>query len=295
MNNFEKNMIAIYGDRGKKWLTDVRLFVKNVAHQWGLSNLKPIKDLTYNYVLSGFRGTQPIILKIGLDHKELKREVQTLEYFKGPYAVKILQYQTGALLLEHALPGTSLHPFFPEQDNHSLEIACTLMQQLQRLPTPKEGTFPSLANRVAILDKNWNIPHKYLHKARALKAELLATAPQATLLHGDFHHGNILQHADSWMVIDPQAVVGEPAYEIAIFMCNPLYKLIESPDAHTIITNRIAFAAEKLAIDPARIQGWTFVHSVLAWAWSLEDGRNIEEFARLTEILDPLSNDQQLL
>jgi streptomycin 6-kinase len=288
MNKFEKNIIAIYGDRGKKWLTEVPVFVKNLAHQWGLSNLKPVENLTYNYVLSGLQGIQPIILKIGLDHKELEKEVTTLKFLKSPHVVSILNYQTGAMLLEHALPGTSLHPFFPEQDTESLEIACKLMQQLHQLPGPAQGSFPSLADRVALLDKNWNIPDKYLHKARILKNQLLATAPQSVLLHGDFHHGNILQHGDSWIVIDPQAVVGEPAYEIAIFICNPLHKLIESPDVRTIIINRIALAAEKCAIDPARIYDWTFVHSVLAWAWSLEDGRNIEEFARLTKILDTL-------
>ncbi len=287
---FEKNLITIHGEKGKQWLANVPIFVKNLVHQWKLSDLKPVENLTYNYVLSGMRGTQSIILKIGLDHQELEREVKALEYFKGPYATSILEYQTGAVLLEHALPGTSLHSFFPKQDNHSLEIACELMQQLHRVPVPEEGSFPSLANRVALLDKNWDIPDKYLQKARTLKTELLATAPPSILLQGDFHHGNILHHGNSWLVIDPQAVMGDPAYEIAIFMCNPLYKLIESSDAHNIITHRIALGARLLDTDPARIQGWTFVHSVLAWAWSLEDGRNIEEFARLTKILDTLTS-----
>ncbi len=290
MNEFKKNMIEKYGDCGKKWLADVPLFIKNLAHQWELSDLKPVENLTYNYVLSGFRGTQPIILKIGLDHKELEKEMQTLECLKSPHTVPILNYQTGALLLEHALPGTSLHPFFPEQDNQSIEIACELMQQLHRLPTPTKNLFPSLADRVGLLDKDWDIPDNYLQKARTLKTKLLATASLSVLLHGDFHHGNILQHGDSWIVIDPQAVMGEAAYEIAIFICNPLYKLIEYPDSQSIIITRIALAAEKLSIDPTRIQGWTFVHSVLAWAWSLEDGRNIEEFARLTEILDTVGS-----
>ena len=297
MNTFEKNMITKYGEHGKKWIADVPIFIKNLAHQWGLSDLKPVKNLTYNYVLSGFRATQPIILKIGLDHKELEKEIQTLKFFKGPHTVSILKYQTGALLLEHAIPGTSLHSFFPEKDNESLEIACELMQQLHHIPTPAQGAFPSLADRVAFIDKNWNITDIYLQKARTLKTQLLATAPPAVVLHGDFHHGNILQHRDSWIIIDPQAVTGEPAYEIAIFICNPLYKLIEHPDAHSIISQRIVRAAEKLSIGAIRIYGWTFVHSVLAWAWSLEDGRNIQEFERLTKILDtlltysPLSNE----
>ncbi len=290
MNEFEKNMITRYGDHGKKWLADVPMFIQNLADQWGLSDLKPVENLTYNYVLSGVCGIQPIILKIGLDHKELEQEIKALEFFKGKYATSILHYQMGAVLLEQAAPGNSLHPFFPEKDSESLEIACKLMQQLHRIPAPAEGTFTSLAQRVVLLDKNWNIPDTYLEKARNLKTQLLATAPPSVLLHGDFHHGNILQHADSWIVIDPQAVMGEPAYEIAIFMCNPFQKLIESPDAHMIIERRIALAAKKLSIDPARIYGWTFVQSVLAWAWSLEDGRHIKEFERLTEIFITLQN-----
>jgi streptomycin 6-kinase len=38
-----------------------------VEATYELSNLKPVEALSYNYVLSGFQGSQPIILKLGLD------------------------------------------------------------------------------------------------------------------------------------------------------------------------------------------------------------------------------------
>jgi streptomycin 6-kinase len=38
------------------------------------SLLQPFKNLSYNYVFSGFQGLQPIVLKLGLDSHALKRE-----------------------------------------------------------------------------------------------------------------------------------------------------------------------------------------------------------------------------
>lgn len=289
MNHFEKNILAIYKNKGKDWLEQLPQLVQEIATQWNLTDLKPFGNLTYNYILSGLHHAKPIILKIGHDHQELAQEVKTLEYFKSPYTVKVLKYQPGILLLEQAVPGNTLHSFFPDRDNESLTIACKLLQHLHTIPPSLKNSFPSLAERVALLDKKWNIPNKYLQKARVLKTQLLATASSSALLHGDFHHGNILQHNDSWIVIDPRAIVGDPAYEIAIFICNPPYELIALPQAEKYITQRVTLAAHLLSINPHRIQAWTFVHSVLAWAWSLEDERNVKEFEHLTNIRDPLT------
>lgn len=42
-----------------------------IAH--GLSNLKTVQKPTYNDVLSGLQGSQPIILKLGFDTDAIKR------------------------------------------------------------------------------------------------------------------------------------------------------------------------------------------------------------------------------
>ena len=67
MNQLESNIINIYGERGKAWLVDLPILVKQIASKHHLTDLQPVNNLSYNYVLSGFQGTQPIILKLGLD------------------------------------------------------------------------------------------------------------------------------------------------------------------------------------------------------------------------------------
>lgn len=41
--------------------------VEQMKTAYGLSGLKPVKNLSFNYVLFGFQESQPIILKLGPD------------------------------------------------------------------------------------------------------------------------------------------------------------------------------------------------------------------------------------
>ncbi|MBA2629098.1 MAG: streptomycin phosphotransferase, partial [Rickettsiaceae bacterium] len=76
MKTLEKNIINLYGKKGKQWVTNLPNLIAQVAAAYGLSNLNPVKNLSYNYVLSGFQGNQPIILKLGLDIDSLKQEAR---------------------------------------------------------------------------------------------------------------------------------------------------------------------------------------------------------------------------
>ena len=67
MNTFHSNIISIYGEKGRQWLGHLPNRVAQLANTYGLSNLKAVNNLSYNYVLSGLQGPQPIILKLGLD------------------------------------------------------------------------------------------------------------------------------------------------------------------------------------------------------------------------------------
>ena len=50
--------------------------------------------------------------------------------------------------------------------------------------------------------------------ARELYASL--EVGRATLVHGDFHHHNILRAGDRYLAIDTKAMLGEPEYDIAV-------------------------------------------------------------------------------
>jgi len=111
MNTFHSNIISIYGEKGRVWLDEVPELISAISSKHGLRDLIEVTNLTYNYVLSGFQGDNPIILKLGLDHEALTREAFALKCFAGYGAVKVLAEDNGIFLLERAVPGISLKSY----------------------------------------------------------------------------------------------------------------------------------------------------------------------------------------
>jgi len=289
MTTFHSNIISIYGEKGEAWLDELPRLVAAISSKLDLRDLKEVANLTYNYVLSGLQGYNPIILKLGLDHEALNREAFALKCFAGHGVVKVLAEDKGMLLLERAVPGTSLKSYFPTNENESIEIACRVMQKLHKANIPITHNFPHIKDWLAALDRDWPIPDAYLKKARSLRDRLMQSPAPEVLLHGDLHHDNILQNGNDWLVIDPKGVIGEPAYEVAAFIRNPIPELLNHVDATTIIHNRITYFAEALTLHSGRIIDWCFVQAVLAWVWALEDGCDMSYFEQLAKIFDTLS------
>lgn len=116
MNAFESNIITMYGNQGKVWLDDLPRVVNSMAMQYGLSDLSPLSDLSYNYVLSAVCGNKPVILKCSFDIESLRREEVALEVFAEYGAVKVLAKDKRAIILERIVPGYSLKSYFWERD-----------------------------------------------------------------------------------------------------------------------------------------------------------------------------------
>jgi streptomycin 6-kinase len=289
MQALERNMINIYGEKGKRWLADLPNLILNIGSTYGLSNLQPVKNLSYNYVISGLQGSQAIILKLGLDSDGFKQEATALNAFAGFGVVKMLAENEGLLLLERALPGDSLKSYFPKLDDVAIRICAQCLIQLHKAPLPEANIFPHIKDWLAILDKNWDIPENYLEKARQLRDSLLQTSNKEVLLHGDLHHDNILQSHNGWLVIDPKGVIGEPTYEVAAFIRNPLTLLDDLQNitaVQAIIQNRITRFSELLDLPSQRILDWCFVQAVLSWAWALEDQGDVTYFKNLTALFE---------
>ncbi|MBL3285281.1 Aminoglycoside/hydroxyurea antibiotic resistance kinase family protein [Rickettsiales endosymbiont of Paramecium tredecaurelia] len=286
MTTFHSNIISIYGEKGKAWLDELPKLVSATSSKLDLRDLQEVTNLTYNYVLSGFQSDNPIILKLGLDNEALAREAFALKCFTGCGAVTVLSEDDGMLLLERAVPGTSLQDYFPTKKKESIEIAFGVIKKLHQANITTTHNFPHIKDWLAALDEEWNIPNDYLQKARQLRDELLQTSKPDVLLHGDLHHDNILQNGEDWLVIDPKGVIGEPAYEVAAFIRNPIPELLNHADAPNIIHNRVTRFAELLGIPAKRIHDWCFVQAVLAWVWALEDDCEASYFQQLTKIFD---------
>lgn len=286
MTELEKNMTNLYGEHGRQWLANLSKLTAQIAIKHGLSNLKPVQNLSYNYVLSGLQGSQPVILKLGFDAAELKREALALKAFAGFGVIKVLMENDGMLLLERAVTGVSLKSYFPEKDNDAIHITSECLKPLHQAPIAVDHHFPHVKDWLVALDNDMGIPTDYLHIARQLRDELIATSASPVLLHGDLHHDNILQNANGWIVIDPKGIIGEPAYEVAAFIRNPIPELLTHNNSTSIVENRIAQFAKTLKLPEQRIIDWCYVQSVLAWAWALEDNGDEIYFRKLTELFN---------
>jgi streptomycin 6-kinase len=283
MNTFHSNIISIYSEKGQAWLDSLPQLVTAISSKLDLHDLKEVTNLSYNYVLSGLQGDNPIILKLGLDNEALAREAFALKCFAGCGSVHVLSEDNGMLLLERAMPGPSLKSYFPDKEQESIEIVCGVMKKLHQANIPSVHNFPHIKDWLMALEKDWNIPNHYLQKVRKLRDELLQTSKPDVLLHGDLHHDNILQNGDNWLVIDPAGVMGERSYEVACFIRNPIPELLTHDDAPNIIQGRVTRFAELFELPYQRILHWCFVESVLSWTWDIEGNLDTEYWRRLTE------------
>jgi streptomycin 6-kinase len=112
-----------------------------------------------------------------------------------------------------------------------------------------------------------------LSRAQKLATQLLASAPEERVLHGDLHHDNIVSAERApWLAIDPKGIVGDPGFETAAFMNNPLGRMESWSDPARYFLRRADILAERLEYPRERILGWTFIQAILSVCWELEAG-----------------------
>lgn len=262
------NIIGIYGETGQRWLDGLAEQIQELEKLWGLTDLTPYDNLSYNYVLSGLQEDKSIVLKLSLDVAGLEREAQALKAFAGYGAVSLLDQLPHALLLQRALPGKCL-----KGNPEALQIACRVIEDLHKAPPPPQGCFPHIKEWLAALDNEWEIPKELLIKARKLKNQLLENPGSQVLLHGDLHQENILSNGKEWLVIDPKGVIGYPINEIWACVEDPSFDLDH-------ISNYFHFPRDEVV-------KWYYVHLVLAATWQVEDNLDPTLFLNLAESCSP--------
>jgi streptomycin 6-kinase len=286
--SFRHIITNTYGAKGKTWLDNLPKLIGECSTIWQLKKLTPYPNLTYNYVLHGWQNNQPIVLKLRCDSNQLKKEIKVLKFFQGPNCVKIIDYklELGALLMSQLQPGKNLSSLLDIDDRKATHIAAHLLQVLHQEVNTE---FKTLAQTLPDFSQNFELLESFLPLARQLKALLLSSSnPYERLLHGDFHHGNILQSQETWCIIDPEGLCGDIGYDLAVFIRNPLTHLISLPNPKLIISQRITDLASLLQYPAHRLWQWTFLQAMVSAYWSLEDNLEISHHLAFLQILNQL-------
>jgi len=291
---FAQTILELHGAKGRAWLEGLPALIATCAQRWSLTILPPF-PLSYHYVAPAEDASRgQYVLKLGVPEPLLANEISALRHFAGGGAARLVygDAQSGVLLLERLLPGRRLTDLM--DDEEATRIAAGVMHQLWK-PPPAEHNFPTAARWAAGMERLraefdggcGPFPVALVERAEALFAELLPSSADPVLLHGDLHHENILyDHQRGWLAIDPQGVIGEPAFEPGALLYNPLPHIAAWPDLPRLLCRRLDLLTEVLNLDRQRLHGWGLARAVLSAWWDYEDhGHGWEAVITVAEVL----------
>jgi streptomycin 6-kinase len=281
--SFADKIRGALGETGEVWLRDLPSLVDDLSRRWGATIDAPFK-LSYNYVAPArLRDGSDAVIKIGApwEDGELTREIRALRLYDGYGSCRLFESDLDrqAMLLERLRPGEMLLEVAASDDDAATRIGAEVMRRLWRpvaeLPDP--GLFKPLAEWFAAFPRHraayggpGPFPAAVLERAEAVTSELLASVPGEVLLHGDFHHYNVLSsERASWLAIDPKGMLGDPGYEVGPFLLNPdIGTSVKSP---ALLRRRLDILAAELQYDRQRLRDWGIAHAVLSACWSAEN------------------------
>lgn len=177
---------------------------------------------------------------------ESLHEPDALDLWNGDGAVRLIDRLDRVLLEERAVPGTDLSVL---DENEATTVAVKLAHRLW-LPAREPFRPVSSAARkwIAGCEGSELVP-----LARGLLDDLGTSAEW--IVHGDFHHHNILRNGHRFVAIDPKPYAADREYDVPTYLWNPLTNHLDDPD---LLESRIAaFVASGLS--DFRIRAWTVI------------------------------------
>ena len=211
-----------------------------------------------------------------------------MAWWEGNGAAQVLAYEKEAILLARATGTAALSMMSRNgQDNEACHILCATANRLHRksdkpLPnlTPLHRWFSSL--------KPAALAHGgILAQCAEISQELLSSAQDVVVLHGDLHHDNVLDFASSgWLAIDPKGLQGERGFDFANIFTNPDLGNPEHYVARVpgIFKQRLEIVTEMSGINRERLLQWIIAWCGLSAIWSLECNDRISVQVEIAEL-----------
>ncbi len=220
-----------------------------VAEDWGLELGPPFALSRYHYVAPA--GDAVLKVRPGEDD-ESDEEAEALVRWNGDGAVRLLRRddERRAMLIERACPGTDISEL---PDEEATAIAVDVGRRLWR---PAGAPFRWIGDHVPRwlddAERSGGPGSELVPLARALYAAL--DIGRSTLVHGDFHHHNILDARRRYLAIDAKAMLGEPEFDIPSFLWNPLSYTMTGG-----VTERRLAAFAAAGLDDGKMRAWAVI------------------------------------
>lgn len=245
---------------------------------WALSNFEQIDYYSVNCIFKCVSDKYGLcVLKIGNDAKSAQNEYSILNEYNGTQFCKVYEadINNGVLLIENISPGTQLRAV--SDLNKRLIVFCELFNGLHKEPVNKElyPTYMGWVSRITEYMRGCK-EHEALYQkmadAEQICRELCEKYPGEMLLHGDFHHDNILLGVDNrYRIIDPKGVVGDAVFDIPRFVLNEFEDELDD-NFNRKFKHITKTLSEKLNIPEYDVRRLTFVEMCMGNCWCVEGG-----------------------
>jgi streptomycin 6-kinase len=195
--------------------------------------------------------------------------------------VRLLESVPGAVLLERLCPGTPVAGLtIAGKDDEATRVLAEVLHQFAPERSPP-GT-PSVEDwgkgfPAYLASGDSRLPRGLVERSAAWYRHLAGSQRKIRLLHGDFHHHNVLtDQKRGWVAIDPKGVLGEMEFEVGAALRNPLERLAEFSNPRAV-ERRVSHFARHLRLDLERTLAWAYAQAVLSAIWLIEDRLPLEQ------------------
>lgn len=223
----------------------------------------------------------PAMLKLSQAPEEVAGGV-LMEWWGGQGAALVLARDGEALLMERAMGvGDLAEMARGGHDDEACRILCAAAAGLHGArSTPPPASLVPLESWFRALWPAAEAHGGLFLKSAAVARGLLAEPREVGVLHGDLHHGNVLDFGPrGWLAIDPKGLIGDRGYDHANMLCNPD---AATAAAQGVLARRVEVVSVAAQIEPIRLLNWLLAYLGLSAAWSLADGPG--DAARTLEI-----------
>lgn len=207
--------------------------------RWGAEPPGEIRSTPSSMLAAGLRYGVPVIVKVARIEEE-RRGSRLLAWWSEHGGFPVLEHDDDTVLMRRATGARDLAAWATGgRDDAAIDVLVDTAVALHALPAP-----PATVGLVPL--RRWfrdlvDVPQldPLLERAASIARDLLAEPGPSVALHGDLHHGNVLDLDGSrWVAIDPKGLVGHPAFDVANVLCNPGEAIAAARAAERLIRRR---------------------------------------------------------
>jgi streptomycin 6-kinase len=274
--SFAEWTIAQEGDAGRAWIDELPSIVESHLDRWALIADGPVLHGYVGIALPVLRADgSRAMLKVSWLNADSCWEAHALAAWEGRGAVLLLERDdpAGVMLLER------LDPTRSARELDRVAVATVAGQLCRRLEAPAPPGMPRLEDVAARwaeeLPRCWErlgCPFsRHLLEAAVATCHELGPGQPDRLLHGNLRIDHILRgEREPWLVIDPNGLAGELAYEMSSLLGNLCSGLAARSNPRQAVRSRLAAFVESAGVDFERTRRWAHAHLVNEALWCRE-------------------------